>query len=67
MQARIFEKFFRADPTLVRGIGGTGLGLYIARALAQKMDGAINVVSKPGQGSTFTIELPLATARRVRA
>ena len=65
-QARIFEKFFRADPSLARGIGGTGLGLYIARALAQKMDGAINVVSKPGQGSTFTIELPLATNRRAR-
>jgi signal transduction histidine kinase len=57
---RIFEKFFRADPSLRRGIGGTGLGLYIARALLEKMNGTIRVVSTPGKGSTFTIELPLA-------
>jgi signal transduction histidine kinase len=62
-QGRIFEKFFRADPSLRRGIGGTGLGLYIARALTEKMDGTIRVVSSPGSGSTFTIELPLARAR----
>jgi len=62
-QARIFEKFFRADPSLRRGIGGTGLGLYIARALTEKMGGTIRVVSTPGSGSTFTVELPLARAR----
>jgi signal transduction histidine kinase len=67
VQERIFEKFFRADPSLARGIGGTGLGLYIARALVEKMDGAIRVVSTPGEGSTFTVELPLATKKRALA
>jgi signal transduction histidine kinase len=67
VQPRIFEKFFRVDPSLARGIGGTGLGLYIARALTEKMDGEIRVASAPGKGSRFTVELPLAVRRRARA
>ncbi len=57
-QTRIFEKFSRLDPTLTRGIGGTGLGLYISRGLVEQMGGRITVSSRPDQGSTFSVELP---------
>jgi PAS domain S-box-containing protein len=59
-QARIFEKFYRLDPNLTRGVGGTGLGLYICRELVRRMDGRIWVKSAEGEGSTFFFELPLA-------
>lgn len=59
-QGRVFEKFFRADPNLSRGVGGSGLGLYIAKELVERMDGQINVDSSPGRGSTFTVRLPRA-------
>jgi PAS domain S-box-containing protein len=61
-QRKIFEKFYRLDPNLTRGVGGTGLGLYICRELVRRMDGRIWVVSpRPGvKGSTFAFELPLA-------
>ena len=57
---RIFEKFYRLDPGMTRGIGGTGLGLYICRELVRRMDGKIWVDSKPDEGSTFVVELPAA-------
>ena len=57
---RIFEKFFRLDPNLSRGVGGTGLGLYISREIVRRMGGRIKVESEPGRGSTFSFELPLA-------
>jgi signal transduction histidine kinase len=57
---RIFEKFFRLDPNLARGVGGTGLGLYISREIVRRMGGRIRVESKPGSGSTFSFELPRA-------
>jgi two-component system phosphate regulon sensor histidine kinase PhoR len=57
---RIFEKFFRIDPNLSRGVGGTGLGLYISREIVRRMGGRIRVESEPGRGSTFSFELPLA-------
>jgi two-component system, OmpR family, phosphate regulon sensor histidine kinase PhoR len=57
---RIFEKFYRLDPDMTRGIGGTGLGLYICRELVRRMDGRIWVESNPGKGSTFVVELPAA-------
>ena len=56
--ARVFEKFTRLDPGLSRGVGGTGLGLYIARELVERMGGEIAVDSAPGDGSTFVVELP---------
>ena len=57
---RIFEKFYRLDPNLSRGVGGTGLGLYICREIVRRMGGRIRVESDPGRGSTFSFELPLA-------
>jgi len=59
-QARIFEKFHRLDPDMTRGVGGSGLGLYICKGLVERMDGEIWVESRPGRGSTFIFELPLA-------
>jgi PAS domain S-box-containing protein len=62
-QRRIFEKFYRADPQMSRGIGGTGLGLYISRELVRRVDGRIWVESAVGRGSTFFVEIPLASSR----
>jgi PAS domain S-box-containing protein len=59
-QERIFDKFYRLDPDQRRGIGGSGLGLYICRELVRSMNGRIHVESDPGQGATFTFELPVA-------
>ena len=61
-QRRIFEKFYRLDPNMTRGIGGTGLGLYISRELVRRMGGRIWVDSEPGRGSTFAFELPVVGA-----
>jgi PAS domain S-box-containing protein len=59
-QQRIFEKFYRLDPSLTRGVGGSGLGLYISRELVERMRGRLTVSSEPGRGSTFVVELPRA-------
>jgi len=59
-QERIFEKFYRGDPKLVRSPSGTGLGLYISRELVRRMGGNLVLTSRPGAGATFTVELPLA-------
>jgi PAS domain S-box-containing protein len=59
-QHRIFEKFYRLDPELTRGVGGTGLGLYISRELVRRMNGRIHVQSDEGAGAMFTVELPIA-------
>jgi signal transduction histidine kinase len=60
-QRRIFEKFYRLDPNMNRGVGGTGLGLYICRELVRRMEGRIWVESPGvGRGSTFHVELPVA-------
>jgi PAS domain S-box-containing protein len=59
-QDRIFEKFFRLDPNLTRGVGGTGLGLYISRELVLRMSGRMWVVSDGRSGSSFFVELPIA-------
>ncbi|WBH14985.1 ATP-binding protein [Sphingomonas radiodurans] len=55
----IFEPFQQADNSTARQFGGTGLGLAISRKLAQALDGDISVVSALGEGSVFTLSLPL--------
>jgi anti-sigma regulatory factor (Ser/Thr protein kinase) len=54
----LFQKFYRVDNTDTREIGGTGLGLYLSRRLAELMGGQIKVESEYKKGSTFTLELP---------
>lgn len=55
---RIFERFYRVDDALSRRTQGTGLGLYLARAIAEAHGGSMRVDSQPGQGSTFYVTLP---------
>lgn len=55
---RIFNRLERAVPA--RHLGGLGLGLYVSKQLVEAMGGTIGVESKPGQGATFTVELPLS-------
>jgi PAS domain S-box-containing protein len=61
-QARIFDKFYRVDPEMIRGVGGTGLGLYICSELVARMGGNIAVQSDLGEGSVFSFELPVGEA-----
>jgi len=56
---RIFDRFFRVDQARTRRDGGAGLGLAIARWIAEAHDGHIEVRSALGQGSTFTLVLPI--------
>jgi signal transduction histidine kinase len=60
-QLRIFEKFYRLDPHMSLGIGGTGLGLYISRELVRRVKGRIWVEPNNGKGSVFYVEIPAAS------
>ncbi len=58
---RVFERFYRVDPSRSRALGGSGIGLAIARALAQAMGGQVEAVSDgPGRGANFRVILPRA-------
>jgi two-component system OmpR family sensor kinase len=57
---RVFERFYRADPSRVRTEGGAGLGLAIVAALAAAHGGSVEVETSPGEGATFRVVLPLA-------
>jgi two-component system, OmpR family, sensor kinase len=61
-QARIFERFWRADPARSRAKGGTGLGLAIVASLVESQGGSIEVVSELGAGATFHVRFPLAAS-----
>jgi two-component system OmpR family sensor kinase len=56
---RVFERFYRADPSRARASGGVGLGLAIVAAVAEAHGGTVSAEGDPGKGSTFRIELPL--------
>ncbi|MBZ0299339.1 MAG: PAS domain S-box protein [Anaerolineae bacterium] len=59
-QDHIFDRFYRVDGALSRKTQGTGLGLYLTKAIIEAHNGKIHVESKPGEGSTFIIILPLS-------
>jgi signal transduction histidine kinase len=59
MQEVIFDRFRQVDGSSKRLHGGTGLGLSIVSKLCQEMGGKVQLKSAPGQGSTFTVRLPL--------
>lgn len=61
-QARVFERFYRADQARSRRTGGTGLGLSIVKHAVQRHGGEVRLWSRPDRGSTFTIRLPLSEA-----
>ncbi len=58
-QERVFERFFRVDKARARETGGTGLGLAITKEIIKKHQGSIEVFSREGEGTTFTVRIPL--------
>ena len=58
-QKRIFERFYRVDDTLTREVEGSGLGLAMVKYIVEAHGGTISVESQVGEGSTFTVSLPI--------
>ena len=65
-QARVFERFYRVDQSRSRETGGTGLGLSIVKHAAMSHLGDVQLFSKPGVGSTFTLRLPSVAKKTVK-
>ncbi|MDV3000855.1 MAG: Signal transduction histidine-protein kinase ArlS [Chroococcopsis gigantea SAG 12.99] len=63
-QSRIFDPFYRVDPSRTRSTGGAGLGLSLVKRSVEKMGGEISVRSQLGKGSTFILELPIVGEER---
>ena len=61
-RGKLFKPFTQADETMSRRFGGTGLGLAITHRLVTMMSGAVHVVSEPGKGTTFRVEIPVGIA-----
>ena len=59
---RVFDRFFRADPSRNRAIPGTGLGLAIVRSIARVHEGSVSVTQRPAGGSAFRVSLPMLTS-----
>jgi signal transduction histidine kinase len=66
-QKKIYEKFYRVGSTLVHDVKGSGLGLSIVQHVVKAHGGRVELESQPGEGSTFTLVLPLATATTAEA
>ena len=59
IRTKLFEPFYRADPSRARETGGTGLGLAIVAAIVGAHGGRVDLDTAPGEGAAFTIHLPL--------
>ena len=57
--ARVFERFYRADPSRARDRGGTGLGLAVVAALIEAHGGRVELETMPGSGAAFRVRLPV--------
>jgi two-component system phosphate regulon sensor histidine kinase PhoR len=60
-QSRIFERFYRLGDELRRETQGTGIGLSLVKAIAEAHGGKVQLQSEPGNGSTFTLHIPVSS------
>ena len=56
---QVFNRFFRADPARSSSVAGAGLGLSLVKWIAAQHHGSATVTSRPGEGSTFTVTIPI--------